>query len=145
MPFGGLLDNSNASGNDDRNWFTGGKSRAPVIDASVPASPIVSTDDPNFSGGLLGRPVALAGIDPQNPNQPAPLMGPARPSEQRGAEENSVIRLSDAVSSDLGIMGNTGSTQYKHNPGPLSTLGRGAMCPDICLGSAMNIVQYPKQ
>jgi len=38
----------------------------------VPASPIVSAENPNFSGGLLGRFVALAGIDPQNPNQPAP-------------------------------------------------------------------------
>jgi len=39
------------------------------------------------------------------------------------AEEDSVIRLSDAVSADLGIIGNTGSPQYKDNPGPLSTFG----------------------
>jgi hypothetical protein len=78
LPLGSLLDNSN--GNDDRNWFTtlggllwdGGKSRAPVIDAGVPALPIVSTDNRDFSGGLLGRFAALAGIDPQNPNQPEP-------------------------------------------------------------------------
>jgi len=38
----------------------------------VRASPIVSTDNANFSGGLLGRFAALAGIDPQSPNQPAP-------------------------------------------------------------------------
>jgi hypothetical protein len=38
----------------------------------VPASPIVSTDDPNYSGGLLGRYLALAGLDPENPDQPAP-------------------------------------------------------------------------
>ena len=34
--------------------------------------PLAPSDDPNFSGGLLGRFAALAGIDPQNPNQPAP-------------------------------------------------------------------------
>jgi hypothetical protein len=34
--------------------------------------PFVPSDDPNFSGGLLGRLVALVGIDPQDPTQPAP-------------------------------------------------------------------------
>jgi hypothetical protein len=57
---------------------------------------------------------------------PLPIGGDVfggRPSEQLGAEEDSVIRLSDAVSADLGIIGNTGSPQYKDNPGPLSTFG----------------------
>jgi hypothetical protein len=36
------------------------------------------SDDPNFSGGLLGRLTARAGIDPQNPNQPAPPLDDER-------------------------------------------------------------------
>jgi hypothetical protein len=79
-PVRGAPDNSVASSNDNRNWYTplggllwdGNRSRAPAIDASVPASPIVSTDNPDYSGGLLGRFAALAGFDPQNPNQFAP-------------------------------------------------------------------------
>jgi hypothetical protein len=34
---------------------------------------LASSDDPNFSGGLLGRLAVFAGIDPPNPNQPVPL------------------------------------------------------------------------
>jgi hypothetical protein len=80
-PIGGAPDNSAASGNDNRHWYVplggllwdGNKSPAPpAADAGVPASPIVSTDDPNYSGGLLGRYLALAGLDSQNSNQPAP-------------------------------------------------------------------------
>jgi len=39
--------------------------------AAVPgaAAPPVPPDGPNFTGGLAGRIAALAGIDPQNPNQ----------------------------------------------------------------------------
>jgi hypothetical protein len=74
-------DNSAASGNANRNWYPplgallrdGDRSRAPVTDAGVPASPIVSSDSANYSGGLLGKFAALAGIDQQDPNQPAPL------------------------------------------------------------------------
>jgi hypothetical protein len=103
LPLGGLLDNSNAPGNDDRNWFTtlggllwdGSKSRAPVIDASVPASPIASTDHPNFSGGLLGRLAALAGIDPQNPNQ----LARSPPDDER---EQAGMRALDARLSSSG-------------------------------------------
>ena len=43
-----------------------------MADTRAPAVPLAPSDDPNFSGGLLGRLAALAGIDPQNPNQPAP-------------------------------------------------------------------------
>jgi hypothetical protein len=39
---------------------------------TTPAVPLVPPDYPYFSGGLLGRLVALAGIDPQNPAQLAP-------------------------------------------------------------------------
>ena len=39
---------------------------------TTPAVPLVPPDDPYFSGGLLGRLIALAGIDPQNPAQLAP-------------------------------------------------------------------------
>jgi hypothetical protein len=78
LPLGTLLDNSNAGNNND--WFatSGGlsrddnKLRAPVFNASAPASPIDPSDNPNFSGGLLGRLVAPAGIAPQNLDQPAP-------------------------------------------------------------------------
>jgi len=47
-------------------------SRASATDPSVPAAPLVPSDDADFSGGLLGRLMAVAGIDPQNPNQLAP-------------------------------------------------------------------------
>jgi len=105
LPLGGLLDNSHASGNDDRNWFTtlgglswdGSKSRAPVIDAGVPASPIDSADNPIFSGGLLGRFAALAGIDPQNPNQLA--LSP--PDDER---EQADMRALDARLSSSGSL-----------------------------------------
>ncbi len=101
-PIWGLPDNSAASGNDDRDWLTnlggllwdGNKSRPPVIDAAAPASPIVSTDNPNFSGGLLGRLAALAGVDPQNPNQPAP------PSDDE--QEQADMRALDARLSSSG-------------------------------------------
>jgi len=49
-----------------------GQLSPPVTDTSAPAPPLAPSDDSNFSGGLLGRLVALAGIDPQNPTQPAP-------------------------------------------------------------------------
>jgi hypothetical protein len=45
---------------------------ASMADTRAPAAPLAPSDDQNFSGGLLGRLAALAGIDPQNPNQPAP-------------------------------------------------------------------------
>jgi hypothetical protein len=48
-----------------------GQPQASVFDTSAPAAPFAPSDDPNFSGGLLGRLAALAGIDPQNPTQPA--------------------------------------------------------------------------
>jgi hypothetical protein len=113
LPLGGLLNNSNASGNND--WFnflaglalqnptrsaplppqSGGKperslgrrivdpSQASAVDTRAPAAPLAPSDDPNFSGGLLGRFAALAGVDPQNPNQPAP---PPLDDEQEQAD-----------------------------------------------------------
>jgi hypothetical protein len=45
---------------------------ASAADSSAPAAPLVPSDDANFSGGLLGRLMAMAGIDPLNPNQLAP-------------------------------------------------------------------------
>jgi hypothetical protein len=96
----GLPDNSDASGNGDfLNFLTGiaswnptppapqtaGNKEAPylsrgivnqsqgsVFDAGAPALPPDPSDGPNFSVGLLGRLVAMAGIAPQNPTQPAP-------------------------------------------------------------------------
>lgn len=49
-----------------------GQPPAPVSEASAPAAPLTPSDDANFSGGLLGRLAALAGIDPQNPTRLAP-------------------------------------------------------------------------
>ena len=50
--------------------------QASAFDAGAPAVPLVPSDDPNFSGGLLGRLEAvLAGIDPENPEQPVPQSG----------------------------------------------------------------------
>jgi hypothetical protein len=48
-------------------------SQASAVDTRALAAPLAPSDDPSFSGGLLGRLVALAGIDPQNLNKPAPL------------------------------------------------------------------------
>jgi len=45
---------------------------ASMVDIRAPAVPLAPSDDPNFSGGLLGGLAALAAIDPPNPNQPAP-------------------------------------------------------------------------
>jgi hypothetical protein len=62
----------------DENFRTLGRriynpSQASAVDTRPPAAPFAPSDDPSFSGGLLGRLVALAGIDPQNHNKPAPL------------------------------------------------------------------------
>jgi hypothetical protein len=46
--------------------------QASAADSSAPAAPLVPSDDANFSGGLLGRLMAVAGVDPLNPNQLAP-------------------------------------------------------------------------
>jgi hypothetical protein len=43
-----------------------------VQDTSAPAVPLAPFDDASLSGGLLGRLAVLAGIDPQDPTQPAP-------------------------------------------------------------------------
>jgi hypothetical protein len=47
-------------------------SQASVFDTGAPAASLAPSDDSSYSGGLLGRFAALAGVDPQNPNQPAP-------------------------------------------------------------------------
>lgn len=57
-----------------------GSSQASSINASAPAAPLVSSDISNFSGGLLGRLAALMGVDPENPDRPAP---PQRDDDQR--------------------------------------------------------------
>jgi len=56
------------------------------------AAPLAPSDDPSFSGGLLGGLAALAGIDPQNPSQPAP---PPLDDEQEQADMRALdVRLS---------------------------------------------------
>jgi hypothetical protein len=47
-------------------------SQASVAGTRAPATPLAPYDDPDYSGGLLGRFAALARFDPQNPDQPAP-------------------------------------------------------------------------
>ena len=49
-----------------------GRPPAPVSETSAPAASLAPSDDANFSGGLLGRLAALAGIDPQDSTQLAP-------------------------------------------------------------------------
>jgi hypothetical protein len=77
LPLGELLGNPKAAGNNDRFvppgglFRDGGTSRAPSIDAGVLASPIGASGRPNFSGGFADWIAALAGVDPQNPDQPA--------------------------------------------------------------------------
>lgn len=103
LPLGGLLNNSNLSGNDD--WFKGlaglvlqnsawpdppqqtagsmperrlgrrtySLSPPSVFDTGAPAVPFVSSDDAHYPGGLPGRFAALTGLDPQNPDQLASL------------------------------------------------------------------------
>jgi hypothetical protein len=74
-PLGGL--DYSASGNGFGNWFSalagasgdGEKPQASAIDGGLRVAPDASSDNPNFLGGLPGRIAALAGIDPQNPNQ----------------------------------------------------------------------------
>jgi hypothetical protein len=100
VPLGGLLNNSKAAGNND--WFnlpvglgfrdptppapppqTGSElarsldrgiadpSQASLAGMRAPAAPLAPYDDPDYSGGLLGG-FALARLDPQNSNEPAP-------------------------------------------------------------------------
>jgi hypothetical protein len=45
--------------------------QASAFDAAAPFAPPAPAENANFSGGLLGRLTALAGLDPQNPTQPA--------------------------------------------------------------------------
>jgi hypothetical protein len=63
-------------------------SPASVFDTGAPAVPLVSSDDANFSGGLLGRFASLAGTDP---NQPAP------PDDEQ--EQANLQALEDRLSS----------------------------------------------
>jgi hypothetical protein len=49
------------------------QSQASAANAGMPAATLAPSDDSNFSGGLLGRLAALMGVDPQNPDQLAPL------------------------------------------------------------------------
>jgi hypothetical protein len=48
------------------------RSPAPACDSGAAAAPLAPSVDANYSGGLLGMYAALAGTDPQDPNQPVP-------------------------------------------------------------------------
>jgi len=119
----GLPDNSDASG--DGSWFnflaglasqnptqpappqTGSRPErslgrrivnrppASIVDTRAPAAQLAPSDDPNFSGGLLGRFAALAGVEPPNPYQFAP---PPLDNEQEQAD----LRALDARLSSSG-------------------------------------------
>ena len=77
-PLGGLRGNSNASG--DGNPFAslpvgpgaGGKSQGSATGPGAPAAPFVPSNDPNNSGSLADWIANLAGVNPENPTQPAP-------------------------------------------------------------------------
>jgi hypothetical protein len=99
LPLGGLSDNSDRPGDDNLFDFLAGlasRSRPPMpsqpsaagisvrtlgrivdqpqasaFDAAAPFAPLAPSDNTNFSSGLLGRLTALAGLDSQNPTQPA--------------------------------------------------------------------------
>jgi hypothetical protein len=58
-----------------------GQSQAPVPDASDSAAPVAPSNEPKFSGGLLGRLAALIGVDPENPTQ---LASPPPDDQLRG-------------------------------------------------------------
>jgi hypothetical protein len=102
LPLGGLSDNSDRSGEGNFLDFLAGLARpspsptppptsaggipvrvlrrsiagqpqASAFDAAAPFAPLSPSDDAIFSGGLLGRLAAMAGLDPQNAAQPAPL------------------------------------------------------------------------
>lgn len=76
-PIWGLPDNSDSSGN----WFTrlAGATQEPLGPMLGPpggtAVPFASSSNPDTMGGLAGRIAALAGIDPENPDQPVPPPG----------------------------------------------------------------------
>jgi hypothetical protein len=101
LPLGGLSDNSDRSGGGNLFDFLAslaprnpspappptsaggmpvrilgrsiaGQPQASALDAAAPFAPLAPSEDANFSGGLLGRLTALAGLDSQNPTQPAP-------------------------------------------------------------------------
>jgi hypothetical protein len=115
--FGRLLNNSNASGDND--WFShlaGLVSRnsmppeppqqpaagtperrlgrrsysvspAPAYDPGGAAAPLVPSDDANYSGGLLGRFAGKAGIDQQNLNQSAPPVDEQEQADLQALED----------------------------------------------------------
>jgi hypothetical protein len=49
-----------------------GRPQAPAFDPNASWPPLAPPDDSNFSGGLLGRLLAVMGVDPQNPGKLAP-------------------------------------------------------------------------
>ena len=51
------------------------KSQAPTIDTRATAIPLAPSDNSAPTGGLAGRIAALAGIDPDHPDQPVPKPG----------------------------------------------------------------------
>jgi len=100
LPLSGIVNNPSGSSNSGQRWNatpgTGSKYLAPPpqTDGNNPVRylsrrivnqpqtsafdanpPVVPWDDPNFRGGLAGRIAALAGIDPDNPDQPVPPPG----------------------------------------------------------------------
>jgi hypothetical protein len=55
-----------------RKHLDANSSQPSSIDVSAPAATFVPSDEPNLSGGLLGRLMAIAGVDPRNSDQTAP-------------------------------------------------------------------------
>jgi hypothetical protein len=116
-PLGGLLDNSNAAGNNDGfnllarlvarsstplepppqtagsiperrlARVTRSVSPAPADDPRALAAPLVPSDDANYVGGLLGMFTGKPGFDPQSSNQPAPLDDEHEQAELQALED----------------------------------------------------------
>lgn len=72
LPLQQLLNKSSASGNNDGFNFLAGLAYRNPSQPAAPAAALAPPDDANFSGGLLGRLAAVAGMNPQNRSQPAP-------------------------------------------------------------------------
>jgi hypothetical protein len=65
------------------------QTQASTVGTSAPAAPLAPSDDSNFSGGMLGRLMAIAAIDPRNPNQFAP---PPQDDEMRDVDGDNPLQ-----------------------------------------------------
>jgi hypothetical protein len=69
--------------------ISGNNPPAPAFEPRVPAARFALPDTQNSSSGLADWIAALAGIDPQNPNRPAP---PAQDDALRGFYRDDLVQ-----------------------------------------------------